>query len=258
MKSINNLRILTLIIVCADVFGKYVLCDCNFEMENGSVSSSAKLVSTDKDTEIIISSQSSCLLRLLVVGGGGDGNSAGVGGGGGSGYIQYQSIILDPGHHSIIAKVGDRTQSSTVMIDEESITAESGEDGGDYPGGDGYSGGGGHGDMCSGGSNGGHGYCIDGGVYGGGYGTGEDIREYIFTTWTLTPGDGGSFVEDGWHSYSGGGGGGVLVDGEGPQETTGVRGQGYGGGGNGYYGVWYGEGLQGVVLLEIEPVAFDI
>ena len=49
----------------------------------------------------------------------------------------------------------------------------------------------------------------------------------------------------------GGGGGGVMVDGAGP-DTNQFKGQGFGGGGggNGYNGY---NGLQGLVLLEISP-----
>ena len=80
----------------------------------------------------------------------------------------------------------------------------------------------------------------------GGSGTHEDISDYIFTTWTLTPGDGGSPSYNYWLKYFGGGGGGVLVNSSGPS-TNQYKGQGYGGGGNG----WYADGLPGLVLLEI-------
>ena len=80
---------------------------------------------------------------------------------------------------------------------------------------------------------------------GGGSGTGEDIREYVFTAWTLTPGAGGIHYEDGCY---GGGGGGVMVDGAGP-DTDQYTGQGFGGGGSGR-GT---NGLEGLVLLEISP-----
>ena len=49
------------------------------------------------------------------------------------------------------------------------------------------------------------------------------------------------------YSY-GGGGGGVIVDGSGPEASQ-YQGQGYGGGGLGYND-W--DGLQGVILLEVD------
>ena len=48
--------------------------------------------------------------------------------------------------------------------------------------------------------------------------------------------------------FTGGGGGGVLVNGQGPQPSP-YQGQGYGGGGNGYNS--YGDGMPGVILIEI-------
>ena len=48
--------------------------------------------------------------------------------------------------------------------------------------------------------------------------------------------------------YLGGGGGGLMVDGTGP-ESSNYQGQGFGGGGNGYTD--YGDGLPGLILLEI-------
>ena len=48
-----------------------------------------------------------------------------------------------------------------------------------------------------------------------------------------------------WYNAFGGGGGGVKVDGDGPQRPDDFTGDGYGGGG--YY---YDDGLPGVVLLE--------
>ena len=39
-----------------------------------------------------------------------------------------------------------------------------------------------------------------------------------------------------------------MVDGSGPEASK-YQGQGFGGGGNGYYG--YGDGLPGLILLEI-------
>ena len=73
------------------------------------------------------------------------------------------------------------------------------------------------------------------------------MEELYLRSWSLSSGPGGEYYyhHDGYH---GGGGGGVLVDGAGP-EASAYHGQGFGGGGNGYYN--YGDGLQGVVMIEI-------
>ena len=71
------------------------------------------------------------------------------------------------------------------------------------------------------------------------------MTDYIFSSWTLTPGAGGKFQDDFYDNF-GGGGGGVMVDGAGPQANE-FQGQGYGGGGDGG-GL---HGLQGVILLEV-------
>ena len=121
--------------------------------------------------------------------------------------------------------------------------ANPGQEGGFYNvGGAGYSGGGqwDYDGAYSGGYDG-----SEGGGSQGGSGTHEDISEYIFTKWKLTPGDGGSHYD-----YYGGGGGGVMVDGSGPG-TVEYKGQGYGGGGNGITMSGYEIGLPGLVLLEI-------
>ena len=114
----------------------------------------------------------------------------------------------------------------------------------------GYSGGGqAQGIGHSGGSDGSDGD----GTYGGS-GTQEEISDYIFITWTLTPGDGGSahystYYTGNGGSWNGGGGGGVLVNSKGPGTDTEYNGQGYGGGGSGASPNRIG--LPGLVLLEI-------
>ena len=86
-----------------------------------------------------------------------------------------------------------------------------------YNGGAGYSGGGGGGRSSggNGGSNGGKGHGgsgWSGGNGDGGRGTGEDIRNYALSGFTLSPGQGGQ-PEGGYGPVQrgGGGGGGVLV-----------------------------------------------
>ena len=168
---------------------------------------------------------------------------------------KYSQVRNDTpfGPHIINAKVGARENPSTFEVDGLMTAAESGErgDGVFASGGDGYSGGGGRG-LCYGGSDGRDGVCIDGGM-GVGSGTGEDLRNFTFESWTLTPGDGGVYFEESWHYYYGGGGGGVIVNGAGPEDDYGLQGQGYGGGGNGYYK--FDDGKQGVILLEIESAS---
>ena len=193
---------------------------------------------------VLVQASGQCKLRMLAVGGGGQGNGHS---GGGSGYIQYMTLSLED-IVIIEAWVGTGSQASTVMFNLDpntTVTAGSG-----YPalyghhhndGGDGYSGGASSGDWY-GGSDGGWGQGSSGGR-----GTGEDIGEYIFDTWRLSPGAGGDFYIGTGTLFYGGGGGGVMVSGAGPEASQ-YHGQGYGGGGNSHE---YREGLQGVILLEV-------
>merc|ERR1719348_1140081 len=89
--------------------------------------------------------------------------------------------------------------------------------------GDGYSGGGGFcmnaRDTCLGGSGGGDGvdgpceWCTQGG-----HGSGEDLSRFQLKHFQLTPGAGGQSYED-LGVFCGGGGGGVLVNGQGPEAS---------------------------------------
>ena len=82
---------------------------------------------------------------------------------------------------SISLKVGEGWRKpSIVTIDGITHEASPGHDGTDDS--DGYSGGGGYG-GCNGGTNGGHGEGNDGGN-----GTGEDVAEYKFMYYELSPG----------------------------------------------------------------------
>ena len=77
-----------------------------------------------------------------------------------------------------------------------------------------------------------------------------DINTIHFQSFQLSPGAGGQKHQTGW----GGGGGGVLVDGSGPQNKT-RDGQGYGGGQGGCSyspGETCGSPAKGVVLMEIK------
>ena len=131
------------------------------------------------------------------------------------------------------------------------MRAEPGEDGG-TGGGSGYSGGGAwcyRTDGCNGGYNGGDGG--DGPYHRGGRGTGEDVTQYKFDHYKLSPGDAGERymkrLDTSYSGYAGGGGGGVLINGVGPDRYNKHQGQGYGGGG----GRYYKDGQPGVVILEI-------
>jgi len=218
--------------------------ECSFNVNGDSVKS---LMVTEDQVDVTVIAFGSCELTILAVGGGGKGYY----GGGGSGYLQYQKILLSTGISSLHAVAGASAQPSSVTFNGTSIVANPGQ-GGSNPnnGGAGYSGGGqyssNNGYSGSGGFDG-----SDGGGDNGGSGTHEDISDYIFTTWTLTPGDGGSAYYSSGHSfYYGGGGGGVLVNSSGPG-TDKYKGQGYGGGGNGRTIDGHEIGLPGIILLEI-------
>ena len=193
------------------------------------------------------------VLRVLAVGGGGMG---GFGFGGGSGYIHYhsQTLTSDDTVTVISLKEGGERQPSVVTINNQTIEAAPGQNGAyGGSGSEGYSGGGGSGqDCCKGGSNGGDGESgrsYGGGVSKGGTGSGEDITAYKMNNFELTPGAGGKHASQYNAYFYGGGGGGILVNGEGPQMYSDHQGQGYGGGGCqslSNYG-----GLPGVILVEV-------
>ena len=76
------------------------------------------------------------------------------------------------------------------------------------------------------------------------------MRDYTFDSFLLAPGEGGA--PDTW---SGGGGGGVLVNGRGVKGSNIHQGQGYGGGGPGVLiegtANDKSNGRQGIVLFEL-------
>ena len=180
----------------------------------------------------------SCTLQVLLVGGGGDATEAALDleGGGGSGFVQSYRLELQPGDAEMTVRVGMSREVTEITLYDMTLFAQSGADGKSSSGGNGYSGGG---YSMPGGSDGGNGLGTKGGS-----GSGLDISALPFSSVTLTPGAGG-FVYDNIMQIYGGGGGGVLVNGEGP-EATDYQGQGYGGGGG------FGPGLQGVIVLEIK------
>ena len=199
------------------------------------------LTDTGKSHHVTISGWG-CHLTLLLVGGGG--NEAGGNGGAGSGYLQFSSLDVSPGV-VLTAEVGDQRQPSIVTLSTgDIISALPGQDSQGSDGGDGFCGGGGEGHSVggAGGTNGGDG---EDAYYGrGGRGTGVDVSSFNLNAWDIGPGAGGER-----YIMQGGGGGGVLVDGKGPQGYTSHQGQGYGGGASGLSN--YGDGLPGVILMEI-------
>ena len=73
------------------------------------------------------------------------------------------------------------------------------------------------------------------------------MTTYLLQHYQLTPGAGGEtfYIMD---YNKGGGGGGVMINGQGPEAEK-YYGQGYGGGG--YFGAY---GLDGVIIVEISPI----
>ena len=175
-----------------------------------------------------------------MVGGGGSAVNSGIGGG--SGYIKYSTIALTESNIIQTIKVGDYGHRSSVTIDGEVLEAEPGRPGLDG----GWSGGGGPNCNCNGGSDGSDGSGA------GGKGTGEKLSSFPMDSFILTPGVGGQFCSN----LDGGGGGGVLVNGAGPEEWDLTQGQGFGGGGCDYDSQGNDAknyGLRGVILLEMVP-----
>ena len=235
--------------------------DCTMDIGNGKA---AAITEVNKQHIITITAGTSvCTLTFLAVGGGGSGydntgfsNVKDGGAGGGSGYVKYNYLTLSQGVTQISAFVGSGGTTSNVSVN--SIITEANPGGsGSASGGNGYSGGG-SADLnmftfniensygAGGGYDGGPGYGMS--YYGSG--TGENVRDYFFDSFVLTPGDGG--VPTTW---SGGGGGGVLVNGKGPEGSNIHQGQGYGGGGPGTLrkntASHKVNGLQGIVILEL-------
>ena len=149
---------------------------------------------TEDEVDLTVIASGSCELTILAVGGGGQGH----GQGGGSGFLQYLKKTINPssGITSLKAQAGSAAQASSVSYNGSIflVLAFPGH-GGDTEDllGYGYSGGGQFGgSSCDGGSDGSFGEGIFGGS-----GTGEDIRKYVFKTWTLTPGAGGIHQNNG-------------------------------------------------------------
>ena len=152
-------------------------------------------------SNITILADDHCELRVFMVGGGGSAVNNYIGGG--SGYIKYSTIGLTESNIIQTIKVGDYGHRSSVTIDGVILLAEPGRPGLDG----GWSGGGGSNCNCNGGSDGSDGSGA------GGKGTGEKLSSFPMDSFILTPGVGGQP-----NGSVGGGGGGVLVNGAGPEE----------------------------------------
>ena len=149
----------------------------------------------------------------------------------------------------LCVKVGDQAHGSQLAANGQLLVeAAHGQHGfAGIKGGDGYCGGGDRFPRPSRGGTDGSDGEGDGQE---GRGTGEDVSDYHFNNFVLTPAPGG--YRDG-SGGGGGGGGGVLVNNVGPQPHHEGTGQGYGGGGEGTYDQDFTfQGLQGVVIIELE------
>ena len=157
--------------------------------------------------------------------------------------------------------VGGEREASEVTISGNKTMAFPGYNSA-QDGGNGYSGGGGVGytNPCDGGTNGGNG-TGDGDYSIGGNGTGEDISIYFFENYKLSSGEGGKHSTVSDSMFRGGGGGGVLINDEGPGlkgNKDGVEwahGQGYGGGGTYHVDEPSDNlGAPGVIIIEVGKI----
>ena len=209
------------------------------------------LTNTTVEHSIQLVGYGQCVMRALLVGGGGRGgyNYENSAAGGGSGYLALYSDYISPGVTDITVKVGDQAHGSQLAANGQLLVeAAHGQHGfAGIKGGDGYCGGGDRFPRPSRGGTAGSDGEGDGQE---GRGTGEEVSDYHFNNFVLTPAPGG--YRDG-SGGGGGGGGGVLVNNVGPQPHHEGTGQGYGGGGEGSYDPAFTfQGLQGVVIIELE------
>ena len=203
------------------------------------------LLARSTTTATLVSAEKDCFLdvRALAIGGGGQGGSSTYRGGGGSGYPEVGVVQLRVNETLNLVVGGDKEASMVGKNDQVLFIASAGQSTNDYTGGNGYSGGGAMGEYGgSDGSDGGDHTDGHGDLQRGGKGSGLDLRTLNMTKFALTPGKAGR--EQNGH---GGGGGGILVNGEGP----GI--DGFGGGGEGFGAGNYGghNGAPGCVLIEV-------
>ena len=210
------------------------------------------LTNTSVEHSLQLVGYGQCLLRVLAVGGGGRGgfNYHSSAAGGGSGFLALYSDYISPGVTDLTITVGDQAEGSELVANGRVLLeAAHGQHGfAGIKGGNGYCGGGDRFPRPSRGGTDGSDGEGDGQE---GYGTGEDLSSFHFNNFVLSPGPGG--FRDG-SGGGGGGGGGVLVNSGGPRAEHEGTGQGYGGGGEGSYDPAFTfHGLQGVVIIELDP-----
>ena len=194
-------------------------------------------------TASLVSAEKECFLevRALAIGGGGSGYL----GGGGSGYAEFGVLQLRA-NETLDLVVGQGGETSSVEKDGQVLLiAAAGQNNDNYNGGDGYSGGGAGtggsgGEGKDGGSDGSDGVDYSS-SYKGGKGSGLDVGALNMTRFVLTPGKAGTN-----HGNVGGGGGGILVNGEKPSSGDSYDGEGFGGGGGYSF-----NGFPGCVLVEV-------
>ena len=190
-------------------------------------------------TATLVSREKDCFLDAKTLAIGGGGIYGGSDGGGGSGYVEF-GVLRVKANETLNLKVGTGGKTSSVERDGQVLLlATAGHEASDLDGGDGYSGGGSR--SGDGGEDGGD--AEDHSSYKGGHGSGLDIGSVNMTKFTLSPGKAGKAYPSSL-SY-GGGGGGVIVNGEKPSGND-IQGEGFGGGNCGNYG-----GLPGCVLIEV-------
>ena len=192
----------------------------------------------------LVAAEKDCFveLNIVAIGGGGAGRDS-YGRGRGSGYVEAASVRINSSSPEAEILVGQVGESSKLEIAGELVFEALP---GQYPGSDGYSGGGGSSHSGQGGGMGGSGGS-DGGNgtnHPGGKGSGFDLGLVPLKNFILTPGEGGQPL-----SQYGGGGGGVAVNGKMPDVTSKYAGAGFGGGSSGYYDNY--RGYQGCVIVEI-------
>merc|ERR1712181_9967 len=187
----------------------------------------------------LVAAEKDCFVDLNTVAIGGGGGGRDYSSGSGSGYTLRMS--LNSPEAEII--VGGLDQSSKVEFAGGELVLEAlpGKVSQSGSGGAGYSGGGGY-ERISGGIGGSDGSDGDSvGGTDGGKGSGFDLTLLTLKNFILTPGTGGQPI-----GRSGGGGGGVAVNGKIPRVTGEFAGVGFGGG-----SANFGSGNHGCVIVEI-------
>ena len=174
-------------------------------------------------------------VEVMLFGGGGAGYyresvSINFGGGGGSGYMNHGKVYVTPGQQipvTIGAGATDYSSDGGTTSFGDMLSANGGQSGSSYKGGDGFAGGGGCADSSENVP-----YRFAGHGVGGGDGGwhGNDTSRLYKGVSTATAQGGGQYVSSSSSGTRAGGGGGGMNGGNGGDGTTG------GGGGGGGYG----------------------